>query len=191
MTTRMTTFTPKTSVMRWSATLPALGSDSLQHNVQCLDLVNGCLTALYHLRLIQNTGTTGDLLLFSPRPGPAVDFYHDWFWRQEQAHPPDVVVLGNEWYFDYLVSGNKLDAWPRYAAYLRSNYVPVISRSFGTLGQPAVVPTLSTQGQCCAGMGTASPFALRFLPPSKEALPRTCPDSAEVDGPETLRYPAR
>ncbi len=112
--------------------LVSLGGSTLQHQVQCLDLVNGCLTALYHLRLVQNTGTTGDLLLFSPRSGPAVDYYRRWFWEREQQHPADVVVLGNEWYFAYKSpKAEKLDMWPAYAQYLRSNYVPVMQRAFG------------------------------------------------------------
>ncbi len=112
--------------------LSALGGPALQHQVQCLDLVNGCLTALYHLRLVQNTGTTGDLLLFSPRSSPAVAYYRNWFFQQEQAHPPDVVVLGNEWYFAYVNEhGNKLDTWPAYKQVLETNYVPVVERTFG------------------------------------------------------------
>ncbi len=113
--------------------LTSLGGDRLQNQVQCLDLVNGCLTALYHLRLVQNTGTTGDLLLFSPEGGAAVDFYRHWFLTQELAHPPDVVVLGNEWYFEYKARGNKLDTWPVYAAFLHDNYLPVGSRVFGPM----------------------------------------------------------
>ena len=113
--------------------LTKLGGASLQHQVQCLDLVNGCLTALYHLRIVQNTGTTGDLLLFSPEGGAAVDFYRKWFLAQELSHPPDVVVLGNEWYFDYKTKGNKLDTWPTYATLLSQNYLPVGSRVFGTV----------------------------------------------------------
>ncbi len=129
------------------ADLSRLGVDHLQHNVQCLDLVNGCLTALYHLRLIQSTGTTGDLLLFSPRQTPAVTFYRQWFWQQEQAHPPDVIVLGNEWYFDYLLpNGEKLATWPAYDRYLHENYVSVTRRTFGTGPVPPAYQILLRKG---------------------------------------------
>ena len=105
--------------------------NTLQNQVQCLDLVNGCLNALYRLRLVQNTGTTGDLLLFSPHPSLAVTYYRQWFSLRERQHPPDIVVLGNEWYFLPIGSFNKINTWPQYAANLRDNYVPVIQRSFG------------------------------------------------------------
>lgn len=117
--------------------LTQLGGPALDRRVQCLDLVNGCLNALYRLRLVQNTGTTGDLLLFSPRPSPAVTYYRQWFLAQELQHPPDVVVLGNEWYFQWVATFDKIDTWPRYAYDLRANYVPVVERTFGVFDAPA------------------------------------------------------
>lgn len=117
--------------------LSTLGGSSLQKQVQCMDLVNGCLNALYRLRLVQNTGTTGDLLLFSPTPGPAVRYYRNWLETRERADPPTVVVLGNEWYYRYAVSFDKIDTWPEYAAQLREGYVPVIERHFGVDNSPA------------------------------------------------------
>ncbi len=117
--------------------LRQLGGGSLQQQVQCFDLVNGCLNALYRLRIVQSTGTTGDLLLFSPTPGPAVDYYRSWFTAHESLHPPTVIVLGNEYYHQYATSFDKIDTWPEYASFLRSNYVPVIERHFGHNNEPA------------------------------------------------------
>ena len=48
------------------------------------------------------------------------------------VHQPDVVVLGNEWYFQWTVTFDKIDTWPEYTANLRSGYVPVVERTFGT-----------------------------------------------------------
>ena len=117
--------------------LVQLGGDSLQEQVQCMDLIQGCIGALYRMRLVQNTGTTGDLLLFSPTASPAVDYYRDWFLARDREHPANVVVLGNEWFQHGTVTFDKLDAWPQYAAYLRSMYVPVIERHFGDVSAPA------------------------------------------------------
>jgi len=116
--------------------LVQLGGDSLQEQVQCLDLVNGCLNSLYHLRLLQNTGATGDLLLFAPVKGADVDYYRAWFTAHQLAHPANVIVLGNEWY-QGATSFDKVDIWPEYAAYLRSNYVPVVERHTGPPHEPA------------------------------------------------------
>jgi hypothetical protein len=119
------------------ADLTQLGGERLQQQVQCMDLVNGCLNALYHLRLVGNTGATGDMLLFAPQRGADVDYYRGWFAEQEQAHPADVVVVGNEWYQGASPSFAKLDAWPQYAAFLHGMYVPVVERRFGDAYDPA------------------------------------------------------
>jgi hypothetical protein len=117
--------------------LTQLGGDSLQQQVQCMDLINGCIGALYRMRLVQNTGTTGDLLLFSPTDSPAVEYYRSWFLDRDRKHPANVVVLGNEWFQHGTVSFDKVDAWPLYAAYLRSTYVQVVERHFGDDSAPA------------------------------------------------------
>ena len=117
--------------------LTQLGGSSLQQQVQCMDLVNGCLNALYHLRLVGNTGSTGDMLLFAPQGGTAVDYYRSWFWQRDREHPADVVVLGNEWYQNGAPSFDKLNAWPQYADYLHRMYEPVVERSFGDDYDPA------------------------------------------------------
>lgn len=116
--------------------LSQLGGTSLQNQVQCLDLVNGCLNALYRLRIVQSTGTTGDLLLFSPHPSKAVTYYREWFAVRELANPPAVVVLGNEWYWRNHVSFDKIRTWPEYAAYLNSHYTVVVERHFGSDNSP-------------------------------------------------------
>ena len=117
--------------------LRQLGGASLQRQVQCFDLVNGCLNALYRLRIAQSTGTTGDLLLFSPTPSPAVSYYRAWFTAHESEHIPEVIVLGNEYYHQAQTSFDKVNTWPEYAEYLRRNYTPVIERHFGHNNEPA------------------------------------------------------
>jgi hypothetical protein len=109
--------------------LTRLGGDSLQQKVQCLDLVDGCLNALYHLRLVQSTGATGDLLFFAPDSSPVVDFYRDQFWGELTRKPPTVIVLSNEW-FNGGETFDKIDHWPNFAAYLNDNFDMVVDRRF-------------------------------------------------------------
>ena len=78
--------------------LTQLGGDRLQRSVQCLDLVDGCLNALYHLKLVQSTNSLGDLLYFSPDPSPVVEYYRNQFLDQLNKNPPSVIVLSNEWF---------------------------------------------------------------------------------------------
>ena len=69
----------------------------LQHNVQCLDMVDGCMNALYHLHIVQQTGMTGDNLLFPPDANFAVvQKERQRFWDALVAHPPDVFVISDE-----------------------------------------------------------------------------------------------
>jgi hypothetical protein len=109
--------------------LAAMGTDRLQHEVQCMDLVEGCYTALYHLKLVQSTGLMGDLLLFSPIESPVADRYRNEYWNQLTSKPPAVIVLTNEW-FGHLPSFDKLSVWPSFTSYLEGNYQMVIARDF-------------------------------------------------------------
>ncbi len=110
--------------------LTQLGGDKLQRQVECLDLVNGCLNALYRMRLVGNTGMTGDLLLFDPNGGPATDYYRNWLQTRQNADPANVVVLGDEWYQNGQPSFSKIDTWPEFASFLHTDYVPVVERHF-------------------------------------------------------------
>lgn len=109
--------------------LNRIGTDQLQNRVQCLDLVDGCYNALYHLRIVQSTGWMGDLLLFAPENSPVVDFYRDVFWNSIIKNPPAVFILSNEW-FNQVPTFAKLNEWPQFARYLEENYKFVISREF-------------------------------------------------------------
>ncbi len=109
--------------------LRGLGGEQLQGQVQCFDLVYGCLNSLYHLHLMENTGFTGDLLFFSPEPGFAREFYRKEFWELARKDPATVMVVSNEW-FGMPNSFNKLDTWPEFKSYLNANYTPVLDRVF-------------------------------------------------------------
>jgi hypothetical protein len=115
------------------------GGQALDRQVLCLDVIDGCFDALYRMRLVQNTGATGDLLLFAKQRDFAVDYYRDWFLNRDHEHPANVVVLVNEWYQNNQVpSFNKLSAWPQYQQEIAEDYTPVVERRFGAgQGSPA------------------------------------------------------
>jgi hypothetical protein len=117
--------------------LNRLGGEQLQHQVLCLDMINGCFGALYRMRLVQNTGATGDMLLFTPHPDFATNYYRNWFMARDHEHPANVVVVENEWFQKQQPDFAKLDAWPQYAAYLASQYTLAVERHFGDSGAPA------------------------------------------------------
>ena len=110
--------------------LAHLGSrQNLQGKVQCFDLVYGCLNALYHLNLVENTGFTGDMLLFTARGSVASNYYRGLFWTLARQQPADVLVISNG-NFGVENSFNKLDRWPEFQAYLRNTYVQAAERCF-------------------------------------------------------------
>ena len=109
--------------------LVALGGDRLQHQVQCLDMVDGCLNALYHLKLVQSTGFTGDSLFFRRERSPVVDYYRSIFLSDIYKAPPKVFVVSDEW-FDGQRYFGKVENWPEFAAFLRKNYSLVQMRDF-------------------------------------------------------------
>ena len=113
--------------------LAVLGPERLQQKVECFDLTDGCFSALYHLGLVQNNGFTGDLLFFSPDPSPVADFYRRQFWQHTRDSSPEVFVLSNEW-FQVGHTFRKLEAWPDFESYLKTNYTEVISRAFPVPG---------------------------------------------------------
>lgn len=109
--------------------LRTLGPSELQHQVQCLDVVFGCLNALYHAGIVQNYGATGDLLYFQPRTTPVVEHYREAFWQHLQSDPPAAFILSNQWFGEHH-SFDKVSAWPEFQSFLQTNYVSVVERSF-------------------------------------------------------------
>ncbi len=104
------------------ADLRQIGVQRLQGDVQCLDMVDGCMNALYHLKIVQQTGLTGDNLLFAPDASFAVVRQaRQEFWDGLVAHPPDVFVISDEQFMDP-ASFNKLNRWPPFAQYLAQHY---------------------------------------------------------------------
>jgi len=111
--------------------LRALGGSALQNQVQCLDVVTGCYSALYRLGLVQSTGWMGDIQWFAPNDGPVQQHYRQIFWDQIHQNPPKVMVLSSEW-FGKVYSFDKLNTWPEFRDYLNSAYVLASSRTFGS-----------------------------------------------------------
>ena len=108
---------------------PQGGTDRLQGQVQCLDLVWGCIDALYRLRLVENTGFTGDMIVFDAADSPARRDARAQWWRAEQEHPAEVLVLSNE-YFQGTNTFDKVANWPEYQRYMNAHYTLVVTRGF-------------------------------------------------------------
>ena len=115
------------------ADLIRLGGSSLQHQVQCLDMVDGCFGALYRLHLLPNTGFIGDYMFFGPIGSPPQPYYRNMLWNDLHKNPPKVIVLTNQWLCEP-ESFQKIDQWPELAAYLHAAYTLDITKTFGKHG---------------------------------------------------------
>jgi hypothetical protein len=104
------------------------GSPTLQGEVQCFDVANGCLNALYHVGLVENIPLSGDLGFWA-QGSPVPDHFHDIYWKYERENPPTVLVIGNE---DFGVSEGfrKVHRYPRFDRFLNDEFTLVIARSF-------------------------------------------------------------
>ncbi|SEC27675.1 hypothetical protein SAMN05443244_3071 [Terriglobus roseus] len=112
------------------ADLNRLGPERLQHRVQCVDLVYGCYSALYRLKILPSSGSMGDLLYFVTIPSPVVDQYREKFQQELAANPPSVIVVTNQWYDHNPPSFDKLQQWPAFATYLNTEYDLALTRTF-------------------------------------------------------------
>lgn len=104
------------------ADLEQLGGSRLQGKVQCLDMVGGCLSALYRLGLVQPTGFTGDMQFFGPDDGKVVPFYRALLMDHLKADPPEVLIVSNDWFQNSTYSFEKLNTWPAFRDYLNAHY---------------------------------------------------------------------
>ncbi len=105
------------------------GAGNLDDKVQCFDLVYGCLNALYHEHIVENTGFTGDLLFFSPQESAARAYYRARFWSLAQRDPASVLVVSNQSPLE-ANSYSRIRYWPEFESYLASRYVLVAERTF-------------------------------------------------------------
>jgi hypothetical protein len=102
--------------------LQKFSATELQHNVQCLDGVAGCYSALFRLNLVQSTGFVGDQQLFSPHASATEDRLREEFWRDIEAAPPKFFIETDYWYGEPQRFADKIDTWPQFAEFLEKNY---------------------------------------------------------------------
>lgn len=109
--------------------LRMLGVNQLQHRVECMDMVDGCMNALYHLDIVQWDGMTGDNVLFSRYSSPEVEANRQLYWKAILANPPLAFVISDEQFLDP-PGFDKLDHWPQFRQYLADHYVLYTAHHF-------------------------------------------------------------
>jgi hypothetical protein len=110
------------------ADLQRLGGPQLQNQVQCLDMVDGCMTALFRLGLVENTGFISDFMLLGPRGSTPSPYYRELFLHEMNQNHPRVIVVTTAWLSEPN-SFHKLDQWPQFVDFLNANYSLDVTRT--------------------------------------------------------------
>jgi hypothetical protein len=127
------------SIHNWKPSVPLtdalqqdllrLGGDRLQNQVQCMDMVAGCLGALYRLNLVQNTGFMGDYMFFGPPGSQPSPLYRQMFLDHFHENPPSVIVVTTARLgLDIPDSFDKINQWPEFVDLLNSDYTLDVTR---------------------------------------------------------------
>ena len=98
--------------------------------VQCIDSISGCGTALLRLRLVQSTGVLSDFFLFGPSRAPAVRQTQAQFQHAVAAAPPRILVVTDGLHLHPHDPGgwSKLQDWPWFQQWLARDYSLVLVR---------------------------------------------------------------
>jgi hypothetical protein len=106
--------------------LKPLGGNKLTGHIQCLDMADSCITALYDMKLVQATGFLYDCYMFSAAEHPERERYREAFWQAIMKNPPAVFVVSSHdcQVYPELPSYNykKMSRWPLFNDYLKANY---------------------------------------------------------------------
>ena len=104
-----------------SAELKQFGP-GLSGNVQCLDTFGGCINTLYDLRLVQASGYLYDCYALGRPETAAVARYRRGFLQAYERHPPEVMVMTDQFCFGQDIGFARMAGWPAFAQELADHY---------------------------------------------------------------------
>jgi hypothetical protein len=114
------------------ADLTPLGGNKLSGHIQCLDMADNCISALYDMKLVQATGFLYDCYMFSTAEHPERERYREAFWQAIMKNPPTVFVVSSHDCQVYpeppSYSYKKIGRWPLFSDYLKANYYLDVER---------------------------------------------------------------
>ena len=120
-----------------------LGESDLSNHVQCLDMVSGCVNALYDLRVVQSTRFVSDEFLFHAADMPPVSRARKEFLKEVQDDPPQIFVVTDFLFPDGPGEYGKLKNWPQFTDWLEQRYSLVFQRperAAVRIGGPKKIP---------------------------------------------------
>ena len=102
--------------------LDALGGRSLNGDVQCVDMVQGCINTLYNMRLVQSTGFVSDFFLFRPQQLPIFETLRARFLADLEAHPPKALIIAPYAWSGGTPNYDELKDWPAFVEFVKAHY---------------------------------------------------------------------
>lgn len=102
--------------------LPGTTGEPLARNVQCVEMVTGCINTLYNMRMEPATGFIFDSFLFTPAPTAPIKVLRSQFLAELNRRPPfAIVVEASDWDADQF-SYNRLTHWNDFNSFLSGKY---------------------------------------------------------------------
>ena len=105
------------------ASLEQLGGARLSGDVQCVEMVSGCIQALYSLKLLPSNGFIFDSFLFSPTQTPTIEDLRSRFLSDMSRKVPRVVIVAESDWNDGIPSFHRIEQWRPFSDFLQQHYI--------------------------------------------------------------------
>jgi hypothetical protein len=112
----------ETRIVLLEKQLDSLGGQSLNGDVQCVDMVQGCINTLYNMRLVQSTGFVSDFFLFRPKQLPIFETLRVRFLADLEARPPKVLIVAPYAWSVSTPTYAELNDWPAFVDFVKDHY---------------------------------------------------------------------
>ena len=112
----------ETRIVLLEKQLDSLGGQSLNGDVQCVDMVQGCINTLYNMRLVQSTGFVSDFFLFRPKQLPIFETLRARFLADLEARPPKVLIVAPYAWSVSTPTYAELNDWPAFVDFVKDHY---------------------------------------------------------------------
>ncbi len=114
--------------------LASLGALDKPGDMQCLDIIGGCLTAALRMQIVMPTGYVNDFVFFLDSQNTRVnELREDFLTKLEHTNPRILLLTNEQWPVSEVHGYDKLKNWPQFVDFLQQNYVLSIER----VGTPA------------------------------------------------------
>jgi hypothetical protein len=109
--------------------LTDLHANDRRGDVQCLDVIGGCLTNVLRMHIIMATGYVNDFVFFMNSQDPRVnELRNDFLTKLKHANPRLLVLTNEQWPITDDHGYDKLKNWPEFNEFLMQRYNLSIER---------------------------------------------------------------